>query len=313
MADAVFNVAHSSLLVLGLAQSRLDLVARGLADRLHQPRRASLYPESMALVARAPSSARSAPRSPAPADGAGLEPVRRDRRRGRAAAGRDDGLGRRHAGPVRAAGGGCAGVDVGAPWPGRPHEHRRPQRHRPHQPPHVPRPPAHAPERRGLADRLERGRRVDRQPVAARPAREQLRLVAREGEGAAAVGGGRVVGVELVGDREAAGRRLRAGAADRDRERAHRSRPSRRRVSRRAERSTWIERSVAPRRARAAGIQPRRPFGPLARQHAQPAAAPRDHAQHALRAELGPRAQPVQRAAARRVAQLVGATTRAVR
>ena len=53
MADAVFNVAHASLLVLGLAQGRLDLVARGLADRLHQPRRAALYPESMALVARA--------------------------------------------------------------------------------------------------------------------------------------------------------------------------------------------------------------------------------------------------------------------
>ena len=53
MADAVFNVAHASLLVLGLAQGRLDLVARGLADRLHQPRRAALYPESMALVERA--------------------------------------------------------------------------------------------------------------------------------------------------------------------------------------------------------------------------------------------------------------------
>ena len=53
MADAVFNVAHASMLVLGLAQGRLDLVARGLADRLHQPRRAELYPESMALVARA--------------------------------------------------------------------------------------------------------------------------------------------------------------------------------------------------------------------------------------------------------------------
>ena len=53
MADAVFNVAHASLLVLGLAQGRLDLVARGLADRLHQPRRAALYPESLALAARA--------------------------------------------------------------------------------------------------------------------------------------------------------------------------------------------------------------------------------------------------------------------
>jgi homoserine kinase len=53
MSDAVFNVAHASLLVLGLAQGRLDLVARGLADRLHQPRRAYLYPRSMELLGRA--------------------------------------------------------------------------------------------------------------------------------------------------------------------------------------------------------------------------------------------------------------------
>jgi homoserine kinase len=53
MADAVFNVAHASLLVLGLVQGRLDLVARGLADRLHQPARAALYPESMVIVERA--------------------------------------------------------------------------------------------------------------------------------------------------------------------------------------------------------------------------------------------------------------------
>jgi homoserine kinase len=53
MADAVFNVARSSLLVLGLARGDLDLVARGLDDRLHQPRRASLYPRSMELVAQA--------------------------------------------------------------------------------------------------------------------------------------------------------------------------------------------------------------------------------------------------------------------
>ncbi|MDP9294394.1 MAG: homoserine kinase [Actinomycetota bacterium] len=50
MGDAVFNVAHAGLLVLGLAQGRWDLVARGLQDRLHQPRRAALYPRSMALV-----------------------------------------------------------------------------------------------------------------------------------------------------------------------------------------------------------------------------------------------------------------------
>jgi homoserine kinase len=53
MGDAVFNVGRASLLVLGLARGDLDLVARGLEDRLHQPRRASLYPRSMELVARA--------------------------------------------------------------------------------------------------------------------------------------------------------------------------------------------------------------------------------------------------------------------
>ena len=53
MADAVFNVAHVSLLVLGLARGDWDLVARGLDDRLHQPHRASLYPDSLALAARA--------------------------------------------------------------------------------------------------------------------------------------------------------------------------------------------------------------------------------------------------------------------
>jgi homoserine kinase len=53
MGDAVFNVSRASLLVLGLARGDLDLVARGLEDRLHQPRRASLYPRSMELVGRA--------------------------------------------------------------------------------------------------------------------------------------------------------------------------------------------------------------------------------------------------------------------
>ncbi len=53
LADAVFNVARASLLVLGLARGDLDLVARGLEDRLHQPRRASLYPRSIDLVERA--------------------------------------------------------------------------------------------------------------------------------------------------------------------------------------------------------------------------------------------------------------------
>lgn len=53
MGDAVFNVAHAALLTLGLARGELDLVARGLRDRLHQPPRAKLYPRSAELVARA--------------------------------------------------------------------------------------------------------------------------------------------------------------------------------------------------------------------------------------------------------------------
>jgi len=51
--DAVFAAAHASLLVLGLTTGDWELVARGLQDRLHQPRRAHLYPRSMALVERA--------------------------------------------------------------------------------------------------------------------------------------------------------------------------------------------------------------------------------------------------------------------
>ena len=42
-----------ALLTLGLATSDLDLSGRGLADRLHQPHRAHLYPRSADLVARA--------------------------------------------------------------------------------------------------------------------------------------------------------------------------------------------------------------------------------------------------------------------
>jgi homoserine kinase len=53
IADAVFNTAHGALLVLGLARADWDLVARGLDDRLHQPRRERLYPRSMELVRRA--------------------------------------------------------------------------------------------------------------------------------------------------------------------------------------------------------------------------------------------------------------------
>jgi homoserine kinase len=54
LADAVFNVAAASMLVLGLSTADWDLIAAGLRDRLHQPYRAGLYPRSAALLQRAP-------------------------------------------------------------------------------------------------------------------------------------------------------------------------------------------------------------------------------------------------------------------
>jgi homoserine kinase len=50
LADAVANVSAAALLVLGLRSADLDLVGRGLRDRLHQPRRRALYPRSMEIV-----------------------------------------------------------------------------------------------------------------------------------------------------------------------------------------------------------------------------------------------------------------------
>jgi homoserine kinase len=50
LADAVANVSAASRLVLGLQSADLDLVASGLADRIHQDRRRGLYPRSMELV-----------------------------------------------------------------------------------------------------------------------------------------------------------------------------------------------------------------------------------------------------------------------
>jgi homoserine kinase len=50
LTDAVHNVGHASLLVLGLASGDFSLIARGLGDALHQPRRRELYPRSMELV-----------------------------------------------------------------------------------------------------------------------------------------------------------------------------------------------------------------------------------------------------------------------
>jgi homoserine kinase len=52
---AVFNIAHASMLMLGLATSDWDLISAGLRDRLHQPQREHLYPRSAELLERAPS------------------------------------------------------------------------------------------------------------------------------------------------------------------------------------------------------------------------------------------------------------------
>jgi homoserine kinase len=53
ISEAVHNVGHASLLVLGLVQGDWELVSEGLHDKLHQPRRSPLYPQSMALLRRA--------------------------------------------------------------------------------------------------------------------------------------------------------------------------------------------------------------------------------------------------------------------
>ena len=53
MGDAVANVAHAGLLAAGLTSGDRELIACGLADALHQDRRAHLYPRSHALLAQA--------------------------------------------------------------------------------------------------------------------------------------------------------------------------------------------------------------------------------------------------------------------
>jgi homoserine kinase len=50
LADAIANVSAAALLVLGLRSADLDLVSRGLHDRIHQDRRRDLYPRSMEIV-----------------------------------------------------------------------------------------------------------------------------------------------------------------------------------------------------------------------------------------------------------------------
>jgi homoserine kinase len=53
LGEAVFNIAHAALLILGLAHGDWDLLARGLHDGLHQARRSSLFPRSYELALRA--------------------------------------------------------------------------------------------------------------------------------------------------------------------------------------------------------------------------------------------------------------------
>lgn len=49
-ADFVYNIGHSSLLVAALAQGRLDLLAKAMRDRLHQPYRTRLIPGLQEMV-----------------------------------------------------------------------------------------------------------------------------------------------------------------------------------------------------------------------------------------------------------------------
>lgn len=53
IADAAFNVASASHLLLGIERSDLAMIERGLADRLHQPYRRPLYERSMEIVTAA--------------------------------------------------------------------------------------------------------------------------------------------------------------------------------------------------------------------------------------------------------------------
>jgi homoserine kinase len=51
--DAVANIAAASHLVLGIERSDLALISQGLRDRLHQQRRAGVYPRSIELLSLA--------------------------------------------------------------------------------------------------------------------------------------------------------------------------------------------------------------------------------------------------------------------
>ena len=105
LADATFNVAHASLLTLGLAHADLALIARGLEDRIHQPRREPPLPALDGAGAPCPRARR------ARRDDLGRRPdrallglLRADRRARRAPARRGRRLGRRAAAQLRRAG-----------------------------------------------------------------------------------------------------------------------------------------------------------------------------------------------------------------
>jgi homoserine kinase len=53
MKDAVYNVAHSSLLVAALATGQLDMIQHAMKDALHQPYRAELIPGMAHILAEA--------------------------------------------------------------------------------------------------------------------------------------------------------------------------------------------------------------------------------------------------------------------
>jgi homoserine kinase len=53
MGDAVFNLAHVAMLILGLQTGDWDLISSALSDRLHQPHRAHLYPRTAEILENA--------------------------------------------------------------------------------------------------------------------------------------------------------------------------------------------------------------------------------------------------------------------
>jgi homoserine kinase len=53
MADAVFNVGRSSLLVAALSAGRLDMISTAMRDRLHQPYRTPLIPGMSTILSQA--------------------------------------------------------------------------------------------------------------------------------------------------------------------------------------------------------------------------------------------------------------------